>query len=455
MVTSFVLFESLFLLGLISLPNLFIAGLLRHDWASVAVHTGHAAMFTSCCVLAFYCNGLYDPRRIRTCGAFIRRVSMTLGLLTFLLAGAYWVDRALTIDLLPPLQSVAHYVVPLVFLLLLRSALYPMINSRFLGKRVIILGTGPLAQMLAQEVDTSLYLQYKLLGYVDDNGYASTEATLGGHPILGQIELIGKIIEQQQPDLVIVALTERRMRLPVWDLLQSRVNGVMIKDGIEVYERCTGKLALEQMTPSHLLFSKDFNKSTWLTVPQQFCSSAVAAIGLILTVPLMAIIALAIKLDSQGPVFFIQERAGLRGRIFRLVKFRTMHPSTDVAGSVWERDITSRLTRVGKLLRKFYLDELPQLFNILRGDMGLIGPRPEMASNIATMAEHIPYYTVRSTIRPGLTGWAQIKHGYALTQEEVTEKMRYDLYYVKNMSLGFDLRIILGTAKNMLLRRGT
>jgi lipopolysaccharide/colanic/teichoic acid biosynthesis glycosyltransferase len=170
----------------------------------------------------------------------------------------------------------------------------------------------------------------------------------------------------------------------------------------------------------------------------------------------MGIIALAIKLDSAGPVFFVQERSGLGGRIFRLVKFRSMHPAAcDAIEPVWSRDVTSRLTRVGKWLRRFYFDELPQLINLLRGDMDLVGPRPEMASNVQTMAEHIPYYTIRNTVRPGITGWAQIKQGYAVSQEEVTEKMRYDLYYIKHMSLWLDLRILLDTLKIILSHRGT
>jgi lipopolysaccharide/colanic/teichoic acid biosynthesis glycosyltransferase len=173
----------------------------------------------------------------------------------------------------------------------------------------------------------------------------------------------------------------------------------------------------------------------------------------------MALVALAVKLDSRGPIFFVQERAGLRGKSFQLVKFRTMHPAPPAAmestTSVWRRDDSARITRLGKWLRKLRLDELPQFVNILRGDMNLIGPRPEMARNIKTMMTQIPYYSLRMTIRPGITGWAQVKHGYAVSQEDVTEKLRYDLYYAKHMSLWLDLRIAIDTVKILLCSPGS
>jgi lipopolysaccharide/colanic/teichoic acid biosynthesis glycosyltransferase len=170
----------------------------------------------------------------------------------------------------------------------------------------------------------------------------------------------------------------------------------------------------------------------------------------------MVLIAIAIKLDSKGPVFFIQERTGLRGKPFRLVKFRTMRPlqSNETEGSLWSRNSEARITRIGKILRKLRLDELPQFINIVRGDMDLVGPRPEMIENVTVMTEQIPYYSLRTIVRPGITGWAQIKHGYSVSHEDVTEKMRYDLYYVKHMSLWFDLRILVDTVKIVLLGKG-
>jgi lipopolysaccharide/colanic/teichoic acid biosynthesis glycosyltransferase len=186
-------------------------------------------------------------------------------------------------------------------------------------------------------------------------------------------------------------------------------------------------------------------------------SLVTAAIGLVVSAPLMALIALTIKLDSPGPALFVQDRAGLDGRPFRLVKFRTMYerpaaPQSSV--SVWGRDDAGRITRVGRWLRKLRLDELPQFWNILRGDMNLVGPRPEMACNVEAMTETIPYYSLRHVVLPGVTGWAQVRYGYSVNLEDVTEKVRHDLYYIKHMSLWLDLRILIDTVKIVLFGRG-
>jgi lipopolysaccharide/colanic/teichoic acid biosynthesis glycosyltransferase len=241
--------------------------------------------------------------------------------------------------------------------------------------------------------------------------------------------------------------------MPLQTLLRAHWADIVVEDGIKVHEQFSGKLAIENLTPSFLIFSTDFKKSQLDMASRRALSLITAIVGLILFSPLLGLISLAIKLDSEGSVFFLQDRAGWNGKTFRLVKFRTMHSAAPRGAkeSVWSRDLDSRITRVGRWLRKTHIDELPQFFNILRGDMDLVGPRPEMASNIKTMEAQIPYYTLRMAVRPGVTGWAQIKSGYAVSQEDVTEKIRYDLYYIKNRSLWFDLKILLDTANIMLL----
>jgi exopolysaccharide biosynthesis polyprenyl glycosylphosphotransferase len=322
---------------------------------------------------------------------------------------------------------------------------------------VVILGTSPLAYAIAEEIRAAAHLGYSIVGFVDDKPVLQEKSLYLRHPLLGPLEHLVKIIAEVSPDRIIVALTERRGRLPVADLLNVRMAGIIVEDGIEVYERFSGKLAIESLSPSFLIFSKDFTKPALQTALRRAVSLAVAVTGLILTAPLLALIALLIKLDSKGPVFFIQDRAGLKGITFRLVKFRTMHPASpeEEGESVWVRDVDSRVTRVGKWLRKTRLDELPQFVNILRGDMDLVGPRPEMAGNVRTMIDQIPYYSLRTAVRPGITGWAQIRHGYSVSQEDVAEKMRYDLYYIKHMSLWLDLRILADTVKIVLLGEGS
>ena len=245
-------------------------------------------------------------------------------------------------------------------------------------------------------------------------------------------------------------MPERRGALPVSDLLACRFRGVRVEDGTQVFERFTRRLAVEALTPSALVFGDGFRVSRTQLALKRAMSIVIAGVGLLAAAPLMAALAALIKLESRGPVFFVQERVGLHGRPFRLVKFRTMHELAPSEDEVWQRDNASRVTGVGAVLRRYRLDEIPQFFNILRGDMSLVGPRPEMATNVATLAAAIPLYSLRHEVRPGLTGWAQIRAGYAMTTEEVTRKLCYDLYYIKHVSLGFDLRILFDTVKFVL-----
>jgi exopolysaccharide biosynthesis polyprenyl glycosylphosphotransferase len=327
-------------------------------------------------------------------------------------------------------------------------------RRRAFADRVLILGTGPLARTLMREIELRPHYRYAIVGVVDDG--AGAEMGSIPYPFLGPLERLDKIIEDTAPDRLIVALAERRGRMPMRQLLDAETRGVIVEDGLQTYEHFTGKLAIEALTPSVLIFSGAFRKSRMLLAGHRLCSLAVAGIGLAVAAPLMVCLAAAIKLDSRGPVFFIHERAGRGGRPFRLIKFRTMYEAglEAEADAVWERDDSARVTRVGRWLRKLRLDELPQFWNILKGDMDLVGPRPEILRNVKTMSEQIPYYSLRHVVRPGLTGWAQICYGYSVSREQVTEKMRHDLFYIKHMSLWLDLRILVDTVKIVLFGRG-
>jgi exopolysaccharide biosynthesis polyprenyl glycosylphosphotransferase len=267
----------------------------------------------------------------------------------------------------------------------------------------------------------------------------------------GSGERLKRAIETCRPDRVILALAERRNRLPVEYLVQVRLRGIRVEDAVDVYERLTQKLALEFLTPSAFLYTKQLPKSALYLHLHRSLSVVLAVLGLIAGAPLMALIALAVKLDSPGPVFFRQQRVGWRDRVFLLYKFRTMRNAEPAAPhSTWHRDDAPRVTRVGRWLRRSRLDELPQFWNILRGDMNFIGPRPEMVQNVEQMAQEIPFYRLRHIIRPGITGWAQVRNGYAVDRETVWEKIRYDLYYLKNMGFALDLTILFESVKVIL-----
>jgi exopolysaccharide biosynthesis polyprenyl glycosylphosphotransferase len=333
----------------------------------------------------------------------------------------------------------------------LRSASSGVVRGRPAGERVLIVGTSPLAHRLIRQIESQPRSRYAIVGVA--GGEADPDGLPARYPLLGPLGRLDKIIEEVRPDRIVVALTERRGQLPVRELLEARIcRGVAVEDGVEAYEHLAGKLAIESLVPSSLLFARSFRKSRWVLTAERAVSLLASVIGLVALAPLLAVIALAIKLDSPGPVFFVQERVGLRGKRFKLIKFRTMRPASG-ATSEWVRDNGDRITRVGRWLRRFRLDELPQFVNILQGDMNLVGPRPHPVSNFELFLANIPYYSLRAAVRPGLTGWAQVRYGYANDLDEETEKMRYDLYYIKRMSLRLDFRILFDTVKIVLLGR--
>jgi exopolysaccharide biosynthesis polyprenyl glycosylphosphotransferase len=426
--------------------------LLFLDWLDVATLLWQAAAVSLCCIVAFYYNDLYDLRVVRSFSLFASRLLQSFGVALILLAGFYTVFPDTRIG---EGAFVSSLVVSAGLLVPLRAVGYTIMRRRAFADRVLILGTGATARRLIYEIEARPNFRYAIIGVVDDGNGIDTSGL--PYPVLGPLERLDKIIDDVKPDRVIVSLTERRGRMPMAQLLECGVKGILVEDGQHTYEYFTGKLPIESLTPSFLVFSGAFRKSRLQLAARRAVSVVAAVIGLVLAAPLMALIALAIRLDSRGSVLFIDERAGLNGRPFHLYKFRTMHPLPTgqiVPAAVWDRDDTTRITRVGRMIRRLRLDELPQFWNILKGDMDLVGPRPEIIANVHTMAEQIPYYVLRQSIRPGITGWAQTRFGYSVSLEQVTEKMRYDLFYIRHMSFWLDLRIVVDTVKIVLFGRG-
>jgi exopolysaccharide biosynthesis polyprenyl glycosylphosphotransferase len=317
--------------------------------------------------------------------------------------------------------------------------------------RVLILGGGPLAAKLIEELRFANGFNHVIVGIVDDLPNQGDH-----HPQtrwLGPLDRLAEIVEAVRADHIVIALPDRRGRLPLKPLLEFRVRGVVVEDALDMCERLTGKIVIEALTPGPLVLSNGFRNRGTPEVVTRAVSVVIAAAGLVFLAPVLALIALAIKLDSRGPVMFVQARTGRDGQPFKLLKFRTMHPCEERT-SEWVQDNSDRITRVGAALRRFRLDELPQLVNVLRGEMHLVGPRPHPTCNEEIFERNIAYYGLRSTVRPGVTGWAQVRYGYANNIEEETEKMRYDLYYIKNRSLGLDARILLETIQIILLGHG-
>ncbi len=320
---------------------------------------------------------------------------------------------------------------------------------------VLILGRGAMALKLVEELEHRPAGRFRLIGLVDDA--ADGRCGSPDPACVGSLEQLAEIIRTRRPARIVIAMQDRRGRVPEATLLESRFRGIGVEEAVSFYERLTGKLAIESLRPSALILSDGFRQADGSArglgqAVRRGSAVAVAGMALVLLAPVLALFALAIKLDSSGPVLFVQDRVGLGGRPFPLIKFRTMR-SDEPPASEWVIDNEDRITRVGRWLRRFRLDELPQLLNVIRGQMSLVGPRPHPVSNYQLFLENIPYYGLRATVRPGVTGWAQVRFGYANGLEEETEKMRYDLYYIKRRSLRFDARIVLATLGVVVLDR--
>jgi exopolysaccharide biosynthesis polyprenyl glycosylphosphotransferase len=394
------------------------------------------------CLAAFYYNDLYDFEAPHDAGQLFTRLCRALGLAALVLAGTYLLFPTAIIG-----GNLAPYAlfVTLFAVLVLRLGVYALAKRAPFSERVLIMGGGRLAADLAGQILTRPDLAMRVAGVLTADGDA-----VAGVRRLGGYGDVADIVLRERPDRIIVAMPDRRGNLPVSALLACRFRGVRVEEGTKAYERFTRRLAVESLTPSALIFGDGFRVSRAQLALKRAMSVVIASVALLVTAPLIALIALVITLESRGPVFFVQERIGLGGRPFRLVKFRTMRQAERGADGIWQRDNASRVTRFGAVLRRYRLDELPQCVNILKGDMSLVGPRPEMASNVATFSAVIPFYNLRHEVRPGLTGWAQVRAGYSMSTEEVTRKLCYDLYYIKHLSLRFDLWILFDTVKFVL-----
>jgi exopolysaccharide biosynthesis polyprenyl glycosylphosphotransferase len=318
--------------------------------------------------------------------------------------------------------------------------------------RVLLYGTGPCAVAVTKELESRPELRCRIVGLVEERG-VPIPAALEHLPHVGSSEQLADVIEELRPGRIVIALADRRGRLPVLTLVEQQLRGVEVEEAEDAYERLTGKLALEALHPGGLLARGCFRYSALQDLASRAISVAFALVGLAALWPLFPLIALAVKLDSPGPVLFRQQRVGLGGRPFELVKFRTMRASPR-APSAWATDNEGRITGVGRVLRRLRLDELPQLLHLLTGEMNLVGPRPHPLSNFTLFSERIPYYSLRYLVRPGLTGWAQVRYHYANNLAEETEKMRYDLYYIKHRSIWLDLRIVPRTVIAVLSGHG-
>jgi sugar transferase (PEP-CTERM system associated) len=401
-------------------------------------------------VLCMYYFDLYDSSILSNRREVLTRVVQVLGTVSILLAVLYYVY--------PPLQlGRGIFLIGFVLvsmLLLCWRRLFLLINSLpSFADRAIILGDGPLAGLLLSELDSRPELGLRVVAHIPE-GANGDHLPSERNGILSP-EGLAHCVETQRVNRIIVAMDDRRGKLPVECLLSMKSRGVLIQDGPQVYEAITGKMPTESLRPGWLLFSEGFLVSRSLLFYGRFLSCLVSAVGIVLSLPLIPFIVLGIKLTSPGPILYWQKRVGLDGKVFPCCKFRSMRVDAEAGiGPTWAIQNDPRVTPVGRFLRSSRLDEIPQLWMVLKGDMNLIGPRPERPEFVERLTRRIPFYHLRHTIRPGITGWAQIRYKYGSSVDDAKEKLKYDLFYVKNMSPGLDLIILFHSIKIVLLGRG-
>lgn len=411
-------------------------------------------MLTIVIQLAFYLFDLYDLPTTRRYRRVIINLIIALSVATVLLSILFYVVPALELG-----RGVFLVHVTLILavisawrLVVAWSTGHPQLGVR---ERVLILGSGDQAIELAKATLERLSSGFHIVGFIDNKPELIGKSLINPK-VIGLTADIGELVEEYQVDRIVVAVADRRGKFPTEELLNLSLSGrVAVEESARYYERLTGKIASEMLRPSWLIFSRGNRFSDFEGHVRRVLNAGFAAVGFVLSLPIMLLTALAVKLDSRGPVFYVQERVGKNGRTFKIIKFRSMRVGAEAkSGPVWAEEDDPRVTRVGRIIRKLRFDELPQFVNVIRGDMNFVGPRPERPMFVEQLGEIVPYYSQRHLVKPGLTGWAQIKYPYGASVEDSIEKLRYDLYYIKNQSLLLDAIIVFETIKIVMFGRG-
>jgi len=394
--------------------------------------------------LAFYWSGLYQLGRVAPRPEFWKRLGMGLGISALVAWGICGLFRSLD------LACLAFLTLFLPCVILSRTAYEFLTGLPRYKNRLLFLGVGEHARRTAKEILDERSRHYEVIGFLAENE-AGLGWRIGGRPVFGTYADLPAVVKAQGIDSVVVAVEDRRQQLPLGELLALRLSGTQIIEEAKIHEDIAGKIPVEDLRPSWLIFSDGFVNDPLRTFSKRCFDLLFAIMGMILSAPLWPLVALAVRCTSKGPVLYRQVRVGQGGKEFLLAKFRSMRIDAEAPGSPqWAQKNDPRVTPVGRFLRKTRLDELPQLWNVLRGSMSFVGPRPERPFFVEGLRRKIPYYDQRHAVKPGLTGWAQVRFRYGSDESDAVEKLRLDMYYVKHHSILFDLRILMETVKVVL-----
>jgi sugar transferase (PEP-CTERM system associated) len=400
--------------------------------------------------ICFYCNDLYNVEAFTELPDLGLRVLQSVGAACILLGFLFYLIPVLVIQQSVLLLSMALI---LAFALVTRTL---VAGVRHTPVRVAILGTGIQAQRIAREIANRESLGFVLAGFISTDPEAVTEGqTALGKPVLRDLHELDALMRTQTISRVVVATEERRGSLPIRNLVRLRMLGIQIEDASSFVSALTGRIWLDMVRPSWFVFSDGFRRSRFTELWKRAVDLTFALLGAAISLPILFIAGLAIWLESGSPIFYRQTRVGRNGKLFELIKLRSMCVDAEADGKArWAQENDVRVTRLGAILRKYRIDELPQFFNVIRGDMSFVGPRPERPAFVEEFREEIPYYDERHLIRPGITGWAQVEAPYGASKEDTIHKLEYDLFYLKNLSFTFDCLIIFATLRTVLMGRG-
>jgi sugar transferase (PEP-CTERM system associated) len=411
-----------------------------------------ALLITYVCQLCLYYADLYDEMRITPDRReLLVRIFQALGATSILLSLLYYAFPALVLG-----RGIVMIAAMLITVLVIGWRIGFSWASRRVGprERLLLVGTSAAGIALAKELHRREDLGIQIVGFVD-NDPGRVGQPVFNPAVIGTIEDIPEIVRTRSIDRVVVSLADARGKLPMEKLLEMRTAGVTFHHMASVYEEYTGKIAVENLRPSWLIFSSGFRRSRWREAVKRGIDVSVSALLLAVLSPLLLLLAALVRLTSPGPALYSQARVGLQGRIFTVYKLRSMRDDAEAdTGAVWSHRGDSRVTPLGRFMRRTRLDELPQLWNVLHGDMSLVGPRPERPEFVSNLEQQIPFYGQRHVVKPGVTGWAQVRYTYGASVEDSMEKLQFDLFYIKNFTISLDLFIIFDTLKTVLLRRG-
>jgi sugar transferase (PEP-CTERM system associated) len=444
----FICGESLAIFASVVLADWLIGG--RSAWVPDKLYLGKVVLVCLMLQVCLYYNDLYDFRIAIGFRELGLRLLQSLGVLLSLIYFAYpgfIIGRGIF----------EASIIILITLIISWRYLYVIILRRgYFNERIMLLGSGELGQIILNEIRDKIDCGYTVVLSVCEkmgSGCLSGVPSFMPNPD-GDYDLAAKA-RALGISKIVVALSEKRGRMPVRELLQCRIEGIEVIDGNTFFEMLTGRLVVKNLNPGWLIFSEGFQKSVFQRTLKRSSDILFSLILLVVLFPFFVIIAVIIKLDSPGPALFLQERAGQGRRVYRIHKFRSMVQDAEkFSGAVWAEQDDPRITRFGRFMRKLRIDELPQIWNVLIGEMSFVGPRPEREIFIKDLEKEIPYYATRLTVRPGITGWAQINYPYGASVADAIEKLNYDLFYIKNLSVWMDLMIIMRTIKTVLFGKG-